>query len=47
MIFINYINDSKLLFNLLYQIYINHPEAIIIGNHYLKESSLHMTDSAI
>jgi len=36
MIFINYINDTKLLFNLLYHIHINNPEAIIIGNHYLK-----------
>jgi hypothetical protein len=35
MIYINYINDSKLLFNLLYHIYISHPEAIIIGNYYL------------
>ena len=34
MIFINYINDSKLLFNLLHHIYNNHQETIIIGNHY-------------
>jgi len=35
MIFINYINDSKLLFNLLYHIFNNHSDAIVMGNHYL------------
>lgn len=44
MIFINYINDSKLLFNLLYHIYNNHPDSIIVGNHY---SIKHIKDGVL